>query len=330
MNTDVIEKCLHKDRPKLSDSSVKSYLNCIKVLYKMYLENDKKKRFSEAEVNPNFLKDSKNVLKLINSENKLTTKKQRLSCVVVFTKACFPDNEQLLKTYYEPMMDVAKKYQDWLKEQKKSDTQKENWLEKNELDKIINNLYVKIKEFKSSKYNEKLSREQYTDFQVYVVLRLLDWINIRNEFAEMKIIVVDDKEPSESSKQNFLVDNDGKYKVILNKFKNEKYLGKKEYNVPENLNKILRLWFRFNKSGYVLSTLDGKKELGSNGLSKMLISFFKKVTGKSISTSMIRHIQATADDKDNDTILESERKQKAIEDKYLHSSEMHRQYAKKD
>jgi hypothetical protein len=55
-----------------------------------------------------------------------------------------------------------------------------------------------------------------------------------------------------------------------------------------------------------------------------------KVTGKRVSTSLIRHIQATQDDEGNTTILQDEKKEQEIKDKYLHNEAQHRLYAKKD
>ena len=45
---------------------------------------------------------------------------------------------------------------------------------------------------------------------------------------------------------------------------------------------------------------------------------------------MLRHIQATQDDKDNPSILEDEREAEKIKQKYLHNEAQHKLYAKKD
>jgi integrase len=132
----------------------------------------------------------------------------------------------------------------------------------------------------------------------------------------------------DKTKQNYIVKDGNKYTIYLNKYKNSKFLGSREYPVDKKLTKILDIWFKFNKSKFLLTKTDRERMLGSNSLTKLLTKLFERELGKKISTSMMRHIRSTEDNKDSTTILEDEQKEKEIEQKYLHSASMNKKYAK--
>lgn len=325
MNTDYIKKCLIVHKPKLTENSIKTYLYIMKMLYESYLLNDKHNKYNKNEINPSFLLDVKNVMKIINSEKKLNTQKSELSVCYIFVKACFQNELQKANIYHDEMMKLSKEYNEWLKKQEKSETQKQNWIDRDELDKIINDLFNEVKDYKEL---DILTKEQYKNLEVYVLLRLLDNFSIRNEYGNMKLI---NKEPFDNFDNYLVIDKaNDTYKIILNIYKTKKYLGKKQYYIPENIKKFLKILLSFNKSGYLLSNIKNTNALGRNGLTLLLTRFFKKKTGKNISTSMIRHIQATDDLEDEESIIEKQNRNKQIEDKYLHNSRQHELYAKKD
>lgn len=331
-----IKEFLKKSKPDLAESSINSYSNCMVKLYESYINSSgDKSKFKFDKENPlnvdlKFLQNSKRVLTLISTEP-ITTQKGRLTCAVVFLKA-INSKPELLKVYFDKMIEVAKEYQDWLKQQKKSDKQKENWMTQEELDNVINKLALDIKIYKDK---EELTRTEYNRLQVYVLLRLLDKFSIRNEFGNIKVV----KDTPKDTTLNYLVFSASRAteginpktpKIILNKFKTKKFLGTREYEIPVELKAILKILFKFNKSNYLLTKHDRKTELGSNGVSKLLSAFFKKTTGKSISTSMLRHISATKDQQGKPSILQEEAESEKIKQKYLHNEAMHKLYAKKD
>jgi hypothetical protein len=325
-----IQKLLKQKKSDLSDSSIKTYSNCINKLFKQYVTGSKIYTADDT-IDLKFLQNHKRVLKIIHNEERLTTQKSRLTCIVSILKA-IKAKPDLIKIYYDEMIRVATEYTDWLKQQKKSDTQKENWLSISELDDIINNLYEKVSGIKE-KTTDSITNKEYNELQVYTLLRLLDKFSIRNEFGDMNLISktqYNNLSAEDKKKLNFMIKDGGDFKIILNKFKTKKYLGSKEYEVPKELTTILKILFKFNKSNYVLTKPDKESSLTSHGVTKLLTSYFLKVTGKRVSTSLLRHISATEDDKGNTTILQDERKDQEIKDKYLHNEAQHRLYAKKD
>jgi hypothetical protein len=224
---------------------------------------------------------------------------------------------------------VAEQYNNFIKTQVKTKRQKDNWVEVQDIDKVTNRLFNRIQE-RELRTKTELSKKDYSLLQEFVVLRLYSSYPIRNDLATTLYLSQKEYDKlKDKTKENYIVKHDGsKYTIYLNKYKNSKFLGSREYPVDKKLAKVLDIWFRFNKSKYLLTKTDRTRMLGSNSLTKLLTKLFERELGKKISTSLLRHIRATEDNKDNTTILEDEAKEKEIENKYLHSADMHKKYAK--
>jgi hypothetical protein len=319
MDIEKVKKSLMVNKPKLTKNSIKTYIFILKGLYDSYILNDKNKKFDNKELNPLFLLDTKNVMRIIKSEEKLNTRKTQLSVCYTFIKCIYP-NDKRADIYHEKMIELSKEYNEWLKSQEKTETQTVNWITKEELDNIVNELCKEVEEYKTL---ESLTKEQYKNLQVYILLRLIDTYSIRNEYSNLQMV---NEKPEK--KINYCLSKNSKYTIVLNIYKTKKYLGIREYVIPSNITSYIKLLLQFNKTGFLFSNIKNTDALGSNGMTKLLTSFFKKKTGKNISSSMIRHIQATEDYKDEEPIRETERKDKEIENKYLHNSKQHRLYAK--
>ncbi len=319
-----LHETIKKSRPNLSPNSIKTYISS---LYHLYKKSGSMGEFDTL----NFLKDFDEMKKIISELEKETTRKTRLTSIVVGLKS-LPENKErkkLIEKYTEMMEKCAEKYMNWVKKQEKSEKQEKNWVTLEELDKVTNRLFTRITE-REIRTKDNLTKKDYNLLQEYIILRLYDSFPIRNDFGSMKVISSEDFEKLKDKKdKNYLVTN-GKYKIVLNKYKNSKFLGSKEYLVDSKLKKVLKLWFKHNKSGFVLTKQDRERELGSNGLTKFLTKIFQRELGKNISTSMLRHIRATEDLKDEPSILQKEKEDKATEKKYLHSVQMHNQYRKID
>ena len=134
---------------------------------------------------------------------------------------------------------------------------------------------------------------------------------------------------STKAKNNYLVEKSGNSRTFkLNNFKNSKSIGAKEFDVPKHVNKIISKWLKFNQSGYFLTSYNNNNPISPNGITKLMNRIFEPRTGKSISTSMLRHIIISHDMKDKPTIEEKKEQANNIENKYLHSKSMNELYRK--
>lgn len=321
-NSDKIRKLIKESRPNLSDSSINTYISS---LYHLYKKSGDESDFNSLK----FLFDFDEITKLLKDMPD-TTKKTRLTAIVVALKSLpkKDSTDKLIEKYTASMEAVAEEYNAFIKTQTKTKRQKDNWAEVDDIDKVTNRLFNRIQE-RELRNKTELSKKDYGLLQEYVVLRLYSQYPIRNDLATTLYLSQKEYDKlKDKTKQNYIVKNDGKYTIYLNKYKNSKFLGAREYPVDKKLTKVLDIWFKFNKSKYLLTKTDRERMLGSNSLTKLLTKLFERELNKKISTSMLRHIRSTEDNKDQPTILEEEAKAKEIEQKYLHSAGMNRKYAK--
>ena len=311
------------DKRGIRESSCRTYLSALKKVYGA--------TGAEGEIKDwKWLKDYSKVMKAINKQEKLTSKKNKLTAVIVALSVQNNKNEAVMDKYQDKLKSWNDQYMEELEKQKKTKTQKENWLSYEELIKTSNDLMEKVKEFKNEK---KLTKKEFDILQQLVVLRTYLEFPLRNDFASMPVIKKIDynKLKDDEKNKNFLVVGaDGKKQFILTQYKNSKFLGEKRFTIPKPLNSIINLWLKHNTSGWFLVQIrTPTKPMNPNLLTKYLNKIFKS-HGKKISSSMIRHIVISHQMKDEPTIKEKQQKEIETQDMFLHSGKVHDLYRKID
>lgn len=308
-------------RPKLRESSLNLYVNNIKKLNK-FIGNDEFK-------NIDFLNNKNDVEKALLGKSNHTIKTYYASIVVALMAMDAKDD--LIDMYRDDMEKLQEDYKNKMDGQQKTDKQKKNWLEYDELLKIMNNLRKKVN-YEKLLNKKELSNKEKNLLQQWLVssLYLLEpEANppVRLNYAPM--IVISEKDFIKNQLENkdkVLEDN---YLVI--KSRNNKYFSfnnyktsgtylTKEIPVGKKLNSVINSWLKYNKSGYLL--LNSKDEpMNSNGLTKFINKIFEH-TGKKVSVSMIRHAYLSdryeADNEDK----------QAIADLMMHSQSQQTEYIK--
>lgn len=323
-----------KSKRDLRETSLNTYYNALKVL-KVKLDNkyDKKTPIMDAD----FLEDYDKVIEIIDNENKITSKKNKLTAVIV---ALSSDNKEheLIKKYTDKLKELNEKYVSFLKEQKKTPQQKKNWISYEKLVEISNTLLKEVKNLGLHVKNEKaytLTPQEYDTLQRLVVLRTYMTFTLRNDYADMKILTKKQYQKinvDERNKNNYLVLAPDNIKYFyINNFKNSKSLGPRKLLIPRKLNKIINLWLKWNKSGWFLTLYDRTRPMTPNMLTKFLQSLFNKYADKKhISSSMIRHIVISHLLRNEPTIYEKDKEAKDIEDMFFHSKGINEIYRKLD
>ena len=316
-------------RPNIADSTIKSYINCLKKIKSdLKLDGDLK--------NADFLHDTDNVLKYINNHEKITTKKNKLTCIIVALDADkeFKNKHKTIEIYQNLLKSLNEEYNLFLSLQTKTATQKKNWIEYDELIGIANNLVNTVKKYKT---RDTLNKLEMSELQNAILLKTHLVFPIRNDLSEVKIIDNNDYEKLNETEQlehNWLVKNNKKMMFIFHNFKNAKKIGTKTYEVPRNLINLYNIWFKFNKSEWLLvSKKDNKSKINSNNQTKYFNSLFQSYyPDKKIGSSLIRHIVIShfAEINNEPTIAEEKAKAKEIENKYMHSSAVNKMYRKID
>lgn len=108
-----------KETRNIKDTSIKTYISALNKLKKSIDPNDK----SEL-CDANFLKDFPKVMDAINKEKKITSKKNKLTAVLVALGCDETSNKELITKYGEKLKTMSEKYLSFLREQVKTETQK--------------------------------------------------------------------------------------------------------------------------------------------------------------------------------------------------------------
>jgi len=265
---------------KLADSSIELYINNLKKL-------------NNGEPLKNFRFLSK--IDTINEKMKLlklTTKRNYLITIVSILN-CFYDNKQI-KNICDKYYLLMKKTSQEIKQTpsgEKSETQKKNWIEWNEVVKV----WEKLNEYAILISKKKtISEEQYNNLLAYIVLSLyVQFVPRRNmdwQLMNIKYSV----STSDDTKKNYY--DYISQKLIFNNYKTQKTHKQQVYDIPEGLNNSLKLYFKHhpilkNKITQTTNTpllvyYDGSQLNAVNSITRIL----NKIFNKQVGSSLLRHI----------------------------------------
>jgi hypothetical protein len=225
--SDLIINYIKERRPNISKSSLKTYESILRNLYdKIGFDTDT----YEMDL---FDKESNKVLKFLK-DLPFNKRKTVLSALVVIT-----DN----KDYRNLMLDDIKEYNKEEAKQTKTDKQKENWVEKDELTKV----YDILKHNSKLLYKkETLNIDDLQAIQNYIILTLYngEYIPPRRskDYVNFKIKNID------KENDNYMYKNE----FIFNSYKTAKTYGQQKITIPKELKVIINKWIKVNPTEYLL------------------------------------------------------------------------------
>jgi hypothetical protein len=278
--TDLIQKMLDNG---LSQSSIKNYIRNVEIL------ND-----DRPFKNLTFLKDKENIINKISSKKPNTQRSYLISIVSVLKYVDDDKYKKLLDYYYDQMMDMNKTLKEEASKNIKTETQKENWITKEEIDEKLKELENTVKSYKP----KDMINTEYNKVLQMIVLSLYVLQAPRRNADYQYMIVVKDKVSDD--KINFLVYD--KKEFWFRKYKTSKteLKDKNELVVPINDKMMtnINLYFKFHP------LIHGKKITNSSEEIPFLVNFYgepllqvnsityiiNKIFGKNIGSSMMRHL----------------------------------------
>ena len=308
-----VKQQIRTSRPDITESSLNLYTTKLKPFFK------------NGKLNQSVFKNAEEIIKIINEKYKnISTRKSVYTALVVYLKSFKKPNTKLINFYSVPMLNNLRQEQSETFKQEKTDKQKNNWISMEDFVGVINTMYEGIKDFIKK---DTLTNAEYGKLQDYIIVYLYLKFPLRNDLADL--IVIKNKDEM-NEKDNYLL-TDKEYKIILQSYKTSKKYGKREYPLDKKTAYLVKKLLKHSTSGYLLSNRTNRaKRLTKNNLTITLQGIFKKYTGKRISTSMLRHIQASDARKDESSLEEQKKKREAVEDRFLHSNLTNQLYAKKD
>ena len=311
---------IRKSRKDIKDTSLDSYTTTLRKMKKDLAP-------PTAEYDCMDIFEDFNKIKTYLDKYALTTKKNKITAIIVWLKSQDTDDKKLIQKYLDYLDELSEKYNEYLNSNEKSDTQKKNWVDYNELVKFSDKLTKKVK-IEGIRTKDKIDKTEFKLLQDLVILRTYLEYPLRNDFADMKVITKKEEESMPDDK-NYLVLDGSKMSFNINEYKNRERLGKRVYKIPKSLSILYKIWLKHNNSGWFLVQLSNRQTpLSPNNLTKYMNKMFKKEYGKNISTSMIRHITISEMNKDKPTIEEVKKENEEVENRFLHSKKMNDQYRK--
>lgn len=222
--------------------------------------------------NLNFLSDMEKINKIIE-KYKPNTKRNYIIAITSTLKCALHHNKtKKIETLYNQYSKILDEYNTTLKDQTAmTETENKNWLEKDELDQVYNNL----------KENYKTNKQT---FQNYVLLSLyyLQAPRRNRDYQFLKI----------ATKYNDQLSNEFNYfdikkkKFIFNNYKTAKKYNKQEIEVNEELYQILMSYikaFKLKDGDHLLNDLKTNEAYkNTNAITILLNRIFKKKVGASM------------------------------------------------
>tara|TARA_R110002167_G_scaffold140072_2_gene327773 strand:+ start:522 stop:1283 length:762 start_codon:yes stop_codon:yes gene_type:complete len=190
------------------------------------------------------------------------------------------------KKYQELMLQDIQSYVKETEAQEKTETQKANWVETDELKAIVK----EHKTYADTLYKKpKKSVADLQSIQNYIILSLFsgEYIAPRRskDYVDFKIKNIN------KETDNYLDGNN----LVFNSFKTAKTYGQQIVPIPAKLKAILKKWIALNETDYLLF------DTNANQLTNVkLTQRFNKIFGKKASINALRHTFLT--DKFGDTV----------------------------
>jgi len=298
-----ISEVIKKERPNISDATLKAYVSNINKLHRRMTDKDKIE-------NLDFLRNYDKVLLTLGGLMKATMKNYLVAIVVLLMSNKTEEHKSLIVKYNNRIKELADNINDNYDENEKSDKQKKNWIEHSEVLQLLRKLK---KDTKPLLEKADLTNKEKDQIQQYLVLYLYSgkaFPVLRNDFGDMK--VVKENETMDKDKNYFIIKKRGNPLFRLNEYKTAKFQGEKDIVIKDmELRKLIHSWLGINKTGYLLINTSNDSPMKANGISKYLNKIFMKHLNKKISTSLLRSIYIT--NKYNGNMTTKDKKELAMD-----------------
>lgn len=287
-------------KPHIKDSTIQSYLMNIK---KISLE-----LFNSDTPSINYFRDFDGVKEYTLKMKSLASQKNMITAILVITKAHMKpkdiDNSSKQEFFPEEVITLYNNYHKELSKQ-----QEESYLDNNKTERELNNwvsrddILSKIHTIENEIINWKIkasSRKLIDKCQQHLVLNLYYLLPpLRNDYAVVKVVDDPDFECDDNSTdkidKSFNYINLSTKKLLLCKYKTDRYYGIKKIDIPDNLMNIIINWEFVKKQHYnerlqhqfLLLNTTNLTPMKHNTLTKYINKIFFP---KKVSTTLFRKI----------------------------------------
>jgi hypothetical protein len=282
-----IAKVILKEKPTLSEMSVKTYANCVVKIME----------FLKTTSYEDLYKDAQKVIKILHERyDKSNTIKTKLASLIVYLRCIKTDKnskdiDKAIDSYSKVIDMLTNDIKMDLSSSEKNTKQKDNWLNEDDIKKIDENLLELIPSGGIRTAKDLMHLRNYVIFKIY------QDNPTRNEIADSKIIFKPTKKDEALSDEYNYIILDKKKKTItyqMNQYKTSKNYGQKNvvinselYPLFFNYKKAIDL---FTKENWFLLNDSANGKMTRNRLG-VVYSILGQSINKKLGTSMNRHIQ---------------------------------------
>jgi integrase len=249
----------------------------------LYIRNLEKMNDNEQFKNFNFLKKPEDVSTKLDKYKNNTKRSYFISIVSALSTE--PKHKKLYDKYYKMMMDINSTIKQTPTEEK-SEAQKENWIEWDEVKEKYNNLLEEVKKLPKKLKNES----QYNILLNFVVLSLYVLIPPRRNSDYQKMNAIKGINITEKTRNYYDVDENT---FTFNIYKTSTTHGTQIEEIPTELKDVLHLYLKHHP------LVKGKKYdvpflvyFNGTPLDKInsITYLLNKIFSRKIGSSMLRHI----------------------------------------
>jgi integrase len=276
----LLKDTLKKNRPDLSESSIKTYLSNY---------NNISKGIKIVLVTQfDFVKYKDDILKYLDTLS-LTQRKSKIAGIIslLSDKAEDKDYKDVIEEMRTVMNDAAREYDEKeVSQNSMSERQKLNYLSWPE----IMAIYEKLKAHALPLLKipiDKITNDVFEILQNYVLLSVYCLIPPRRvkDFALFKIRNID---TSEGSKDNYMTIEKKKPFFVFNTYKNAGRLGAQKVPITTELKKIIEMWIKINPTDWLIVS-NKRTKIQLNRINTMLNNIFKR----NLAPTLMRHAYLT-------------------------------------
>jgi integrase len=275
----LLRKTLITNRPKLSESSITTYLTG----YKRISKNINLPLIAPMDF-------SINIDKIIDYCKTLSLNKRRstIASIISLIKVPEPgkDLQRVIERYSTELATIADELNQEENEQEMTEKQKEAYLPWPDILEIYSRLKAQAEPLWKIK-EDYITADIFEILQYYVLLSCYVLIPPRRS-QDYTMFKIRNFDKEFTSKDNYMIEIKQKPYFVFNTYKNASRLGPQKFEIPLELKQIIKKWMKVNDGDYLLLN-SKKKNIPVNRINKMLYNIFKR----NIGASLLRHSYLT-------------------------------------
>jgi integrase len=250
----------------------------------LYITKLKKLNDDKPYTSLAFLKDTKAVKAKLDDIENINTRKSYTTAIVSILNNTESKQYGAVNIFYKALLNSEKMMYDKMNHNEKSETQKENWIEWEEVLKIYNELQERVDKIKKEDMPYRDAKQDLTDHLI-LSLYVLSPPRRNQDYYFMKL------DTGKKDDEDFNYYRPAENKFIFNKYKTKKNYGVETITVNTQLRKVLDNYidlFELKDGDFLL--YNDRNRGGGNAITKSLNRVFKRKVG----ASMLRHIYLTS------------------------------------